>query len=161
MRSKRTSLLAAFGSLPARCCLVTASRLIPSKLAETVSLPNEVRYVPGLSIWFATNTASWTVSTERSDPSGPNRDQGGLAMGGLIILCCKDPQQHTGHYVMIRAVSISATFHENSRPRDDSQSSHCFQNDTLNNRKSASSQSDTSLNIVEWSIPEHTGELIL
>ena len=41
-----------FGSLPARCCLATASRLIPVRLAEMASLPNQVHCMPSLSIGF-------------------------------------------------------------------------------------------------------------
>src|SRR2546426_63857 len=33
------------------------------------------------------------------------------SMAGLTILCCKDPGKTWGHYVLLRVVSISATFH--------------------------------------------------
>ena len=57
MRDTMSSADGLFGSFPARCCFATASRLIPSKLAEMVSLPNEDCYIPGLSIGFPTKTS--------------------------------------------------------------------------------------------------------
>ena len=69
MTETMSSADALFGSLPERCCLATASRLIPSRVAGMVSLPNDPGRADRLPNWFS-RTVSQTGPRGRPGPGG-------------------------------------------------------------------------------------------
>ena len=88
-----------FGSIPARCCLATASLLTPSRVAEMVSLPNDSGRGLSLPNWFS-RTVSVKGPRGRAGPSGRHIRRAGSRPVNAVPSVLRDLQGGRGRQVL-------------------------------------------------------------